>query len=80
MTQGLSVMNGETVSESCVAGFKAYCMDGSEYCMHICIVQILVIIRLSCMVLKSAPLLHLCKILVGYPTSSLCSCSKLKQI
>lgn len=36
MTSGLSVMNGKTVSESCSAGYLAYCMNGSEYCMFIC--------------------------------------------
>jgi len=41
MTLGLSVMNGEAVSESCTAGYEAYCIYGSEYCMLVCFVQIL---------------------------------------
>lgn len=30
------MVNGETVSESCIAGFNAYCTNGSVYCMFIC--------------------------------------------
>jgi hypothetical protein len=54
MTLGQTVMNGETVSESCAAGYKAYCTNGSEYCMLICLLQILSTVRLRCIVPKSA--------------------------
>ena len=77
MTLGRTVMNGETVSESCVAGYKAYCMNGSEYCMNICLLQILPTVRLRCAVRKSAKLLLLGKMLLGNPNGSLCSRGKL---
>jgi hypothetical protein len=78
MTPGLAVVSGETASESCDAGWEAYCTYGSEECMRMRLVQILSPAR--CAGPKSAMLLRLRKRRVGNPTRGLWRRGKLWQV